>query len=140
MLFDQRLAVVVPCYNEQVLIRRVIKAMPASVDRIFVVDEKWKPVETRDGPRLLPAKRRLEPGHKRPAPDHEKATAHPAVNARSADLERSAVLSALPTQAERRAAGRLDTRLRCEICAQPCSRLLVITDRCWLASRSDSDT
>jgi glycosyltransferase involved in cell wall biosynthesis len=40
MLFHQRLAVVVPCYNEQVLIRRVIETMPASVDRIFVVDDK----------------------------------------------------------------------------------------------------
>jgi glycosyltransferase involved in cell wall biosynthesis len=40
MLFNQRLAVVVPCYNEQVLIRRVIETMPDSVDRIFVVDDK----------------------------------------------------------------------------------------------------
>ncbi|WP_058558222.1 glycosyltransferase [Thiohalocapsa sp. ML1] len=40
MFFDQRPAVVVPCYNEQVLIRRVIETMPASGDRIFVVDDK----------------------------------------------------------------------------------------------------
>jgi glycosyltransferase involved in cell wall biosynthesis len=40
MFRDQRLAVVVPCYNEQVLIRRVIETMPESVDRVFVVDDK----------------------------------------------------------------------------------------------------
>jgi glycosyltransferase involved in cell wall biosynthesis len=40
MLVDQRLAVVVPCYNEQTLIRRVIETMPGTVDRIFVVDDK----------------------------------------------------------------------------------------------------
>ena len=39
MLSDQRLAVVVPCYNEHLLIRRVIETMPESVDRIFVVDD-----------------------------------------------------------------------------------------------------
>ncbi len=39
MFLDQRLAVVVPCYNEQELIRRVIETMPDNVDRIFVVDD-----------------------------------------------------------------------------------------------------
>jgi glycosyltransferase involved in cell wall biosynthesis len=40
MFNDSRLAVVVPCFNEQVLIRRVIETMPDTVDRIFVVDDK----------------------------------------------------------------------------------------------------
>jgi len=40
MLFEQRIAVVVPCHNEQMLIRTVIETMPASIDRIFVVDDE----------------------------------------------------------------------------------------------------
>jgi glycosyltransferase involved in cell wall biosynthesis len=32
-------AVVVPCYNEELLIGRVIETMPAFVDRIFVIDD-----------------------------------------------------------------------------------------------------
>jgi hypothetical protein len=40
--------------------------------------------ETRDRPRLLPPRRRLEPGHERPAPDHGRTTARPAIHARSA--------------------------------------------------------
>lgn len=40
MFQDQRLAVVVPCHNEQVLIRKVFETMPDSVDRIFIVDDQ----------------------------------------------------------------------------------------------------
>ncbi|EGV31328.1 glycosyl transferase family 2 [Thiorhodococcus drewsii AZ1] len=39
MLNAQHIAVVVPCYNESLLIGRVIETMPAFVDRIFVVDD-----------------------------------------------------------------------------------------------------
>lgn len=40
MFQDKRIAVVVPCYNEQVLVGKVIETMPESVDRIFVVDDE----------------------------------------------------------------------------------------------------
>ncbi|MBK1632330.1 ribonuclease BN [Thiohalocapsa halophila] len=40
MFLDRSLAVVVPCHNEQVLIRKVIETMPETVDRIFVVDDQ----------------------------------------------------------------------------------------------------
>jgi hypothetical protein len=40
MLPAQPLAIVVFCYNEQVLIRRGIETMPKSVDRISIVDDK----------------------------------------------------------------------------------------------------
>jgi glycosyltransferase involved in cell wall biosynthesis len=40
MLFEQRIAVVVPCYNEQLMIRRVLDTMPTSVDHIYVIDDK----------------------------------------------------------------------------------------------------
>src|SRR3972149_2500301 len=36
----KRIAVVVPAYNESALIGRVIRTMPAYVDRIYVVDDK----------------------------------------------------------------------------------------------------
>ena len=39
MYKGKRIAVVVPCYNEQSLIGRVIETMPAEVDRIYVVDD-----------------------------------------------------------------------------------------------------
>jgi len=42
MLNDQHIAVVVPCYNESLLIGRVIATMPVFVDRIFVVDDVSK--------------------------------------------------------------------------------------------------
>lgn len=42
MLNDQNIAVVVPCYNESLLIGRVIETMPSFVDRIFVVDDVSK--------------------------------------------------------------------------------------------------
>ena len=35
-----KVAVVIPCYNEEKLIGRVIDSMPELVDRIFVVDDK----------------------------------------------------------------------------------------------------
>ena len=35
----QRIAVVVPAYNEEILISRVIETMPDYVDRIVVVDD-----------------------------------------------------------------------------------------------------
>ena len=40
MFEEQTLAVVVPCHNEQNLIRKVIETMPGGVDRIFVVDDQ----------------------------------------------------------------------------------------------------
>lgn len=40
MFEDRTVAVVVPCYNEQSLIRKVIETMPDSVDQIFVVDDQ----------------------------------------------------------------------------------------------------
>ena len=39
MFRERSLAVVVPCYNEQELIQKVIGTMPDTVDRIFVVDD-----------------------------------------------------------------------------------------------------
>jgi glycosyltransferase involved in cell wall biosynthesis len=39
MLNDKRIGVVVPCYNESLLIGRVIETMPHFVDRIYVVDD-----------------------------------------------------------------------------------------------------
>jgi glycosyltransferase involved in cell wall biosynthesis len=40
MLYDKSVAVVVPCYNEELLIGRVIETLPGFVDRIFVIDDK----------------------------------------------------------------------------------------------------
>ena len=40
MYLDQRIAVIVPCYNEEVLIRKVIETMPPLVDRVIVVDDR----------------------------------------------------------------------------------------------------
>ncbi len=39
MYKGKRIAVVVPCYNEELLISRVIETMPEEVDRIYVVDD-----------------------------------------------------------------------------------------------------
>ena len=39
MYKDNKIAVVVPCYNESTQIRRVIDTMPEYVDRIVVVDD-----------------------------------------------------------------------------------------------------
>ncbi|MFN2243862.1 MAG: glycosyltransferase family 2 protein [Anaerolineae bacterium] len=39
MFGDKCVAAVVPCYNEQMLIRQVIETMPDTVDRIFVIDD-----------------------------------------------------------------------------------------------------
>jgi len=39
MLHDLTIAVVVPCFNEGPLIRKVLNTMPESVDKIFVVDD-----------------------------------------------------------------------------------------------------
>ncbi len=39
MNHGQRVAVVVPCYNESTQILRVFKTMPAEVDRIYVIDD-----------------------------------------------------------------------------------------------------
>jgi glycosyltransferase involved in cell wall biosynthesis len=39
MYRDKTVCVVVPCYNEEVLIRRTVGTMPAYVDRIVVVDD-----------------------------------------------------------------------------------------------------
>ena len=40
MFGDKRVAAVVPCYNEQRLIRQVIETMPDTVDRVFIIDDK----------------------------------------------------------------------------------------------------
>lgn len=40
MLDNQRIAVVVPCYNESLLVGKVIETMPDFVDRLFVVDDR----------------------------------------------------------------------------------------------------
>ena len=40
MYRDRTVAVVVPCHNEQLLIRRVIETMPAFVDKIVIVNDK----------------------------------------------------------------------------------------------------
>jgi glycosyltransferase involved in cell wall biosynthesis len=40
MIGGKTVAVVVPCYNESLLVGRVIETMPAFVDRIFVVDDR----------------------------------------------------------------------------------------------------
>lgn len=40
MLYDKSVAVVVPCYNEELLVGRVIETLPGFVDRIFVIDDK----------------------------------------------------------------------------------------------------
>ncbi len=40
MYRDRTVAVVVPCHNEQLLIRRVIETMPAYVDKIVIVNDK----------------------------------------------------------------------------------------------------
>lgn len=42
MMNNLSIAVVVPCYNESLLVGRVIETMPAFVDRIFVVDDVSK--------------------------------------------------------------------------------------------------
>jgi len=39
MYLDKKIAVVVPAYNEQTLIDRVIETMPGFVDRVYVVDD-----------------------------------------------------------------------------------------------------
>lgn len=39
MLDDHSIAVVVPCFNEQLLIERVLSTMPGFVDRVFVIDD-----------------------------------------------------------------------------------------------------
>lgn len=39
MIQDQRIAVVVPCYNEATQIQRVLDTMPAEVDRVYVIDD-----------------------------------------------------------------------------------------------------
>ena len=39
MFENARIAVVVPCYNEEILIGKVIETMPEFVDRIYVVDD-----------------------------------------------------------------------------------------------------
>ena len=39
MFENRRVAVVVPCHNEGLLIRKVLETMPACVDRVFVVDD-----------------------------------------------------------------------------------------------------
>lgn len=39
MYQDRTIAVVVPCFNEEILISKVIETMPAYVDRIYVVDD-----------------------------------------------------------------------------------------------------
>lgn len=39
MLAKKKIAVVVPAYNEELLIERVVKTMPALVDRIYIVDD-----------------------------------------------------------------------------------------------------
>ncbi|MCK7575571.1 MAG: glycosyltransferase family 2 protein [Chromatiales bacterium] len=39
MIQNQRIAVVVPCYNEATQIRRVLDTMPAEVDRVYVIDD-----------------------------------------------------------------------------------------------------
>ncbi|WP_295393302.1 glycosyltransferase family 2 protein [uncultured Thiodictyon sp.] len=39
MINDQRIAVVVPCYNESTQILRVLQTMPAEVDRVYVIDD-----------------------------------------------------------------------------------------------------
>lgn len=42
MYEEKRIAVVVPCYNEALLITRVLSTMPAFVDRVYVVDDRSK--------------------------------------------------------------------------------------------------
>ena len=39
MIRDQRIAVVVPCYNEETQILRVLTTMPTEVDRVYVIDD-----------------------------------------------------------------------------------------------------
>ena len=39
MFENKTVAVVVPCYNEQLLINRVIDTVPTFVDRIIVIDD-----------------------------------------------------------------------------------------------------
>lgn len=39
MLEDHSIAVVVPCFNEELLIDRVLSTMPEFVDRVFVIDD-----------------------------------------------------------------------------------------------------
>ncbi|MCA9913683.1 MAG: glycosyltransferase family 2 protein, partial [Anaerolineae bacterium] len=42
MYRDTSIAVVVPCYNEELLITRVMDTMPDYVDRIYIVDDRSK--------------------------------------------------------------------------------------------------
>lgn len=42
MYHDTSIAVVVPCYNEELLITRVMDTMPDYVDRIYIVDDRSK--------------------------------------------------------------------------------------------------
>ncbi|SVE04855.1 uncharacterized protein METZ01_LOCUS457709, partial [marine metagenome] len=39
MFNDKKVAVVIPCYNEETQISRVIKTMPEFVDKIIIVDD-----------------------------------------------------------------------------------------------------
>ena len=39
MYKEKKIAVVIPCYNEETQIQRVIATMPEYVDRIVVVDD-----------------------------------------------------------------------------------------------------
>lgn len=40
MFINKSVAVVVPCYNEALLIRKVLETMPDTIDRIYVVDDQ----------------------------------------------------------------------------------------------------
>jgi dolichol-phosphate mannosyltransferase len=39
LIQDKRIAVVVPCYNEETQILRVLTTMPVEVDRVYVIDD-----------------------------------------------------------------------------------------------------
>ncbi len=70
MFMEKRVAVVVPCYNEALYIRKVIETMPAFVDRIVVVDDAStdntmdivREYSSREPERIIPIKMKANRG------------------------------------------------------------------------------